>query len=90
MMTIQQIWASFWLSTSTVNKIVCQFLLNKSKFSSSRRLPWKLKKSTAIVKTIEKFVENNEYLYTSKEVQYEINKNLGIFVPVHIIRDILK
>ena len=89
-MAKQQLWMNFNLSVSTVNKIVNQYWLNKSTFSSSRRLPWKLKRSAAIVKTIRQFVEDRDYPYTSKDVQNKIDSVLGILVPLHIIRDILK
>ena len=54
---------------SAVNKIVNQYWLNKSTFSSSRRLPWNLKKSAAVVKIIRHFVEDKDCQYTSKDVE---------------------
>ena len=89
-MTKQQFWMNFNLSVSAVNKIITQYWLNKSTFSSARRLPWKLKKSAAVVKIIRQFVENRDYPYTSKYVQNEIDRVLDISVLLHIIRDILK
>ena len=51
-MTKQKLWMNFNLSVSAVNKIVNQYWLNKSTFSNSRRLPWKLTKPAAVVKLL--------------------------------------
>ena len=89
-MAKQQICMNFNLSVGAVNKIVNQYWLNKSTFSSAKRLPWKLKKSAAVVKNIRQFVEDRDYPYTSKDVQNEIDRVLDISVLLHIIWDIHK
>ena len=89
-MTKRQMWIEFSLSKCAINKAVRQYCLNKSPFSSSRRLPCKLKKSEVIIDIILKFINDRENPYTSRDVQIEIKNILGIFVPLHIVRDQLK